>query len=99
MPEADSLWQGECFVFDQRVSLGHGLKHGSYDLCHACRRPLAAADKARPEYEEGVSCHRCAAEYSDADRARFRERQHQVDLARQRGTDHIGAVLDRDEAD
>ena len=98
VPEGDSMWQGECFVFDQRVSLGHGLKHGSYDLCHACRRPLAAADKGRPEYEEGVSCHRCAAEYSDADRARFRERQHQVDLARQRGADHIGAVLDRDEA-
>lgn len=98
VPEADSMWQGECFVFDQRVSLGHGLKQGEYDLCHACRRPLAAADKSRPEYEEGVSCHRCASEYSDADRARFRERQHQVELARKRGADHIGAVLDRDEA-
>ena len=90
IPEADSRWQGECFVFDKRVSLGHGLKHGSYDLCHACRRPLSATDKTRPEYEEGVSCHRCLSEYSDADRARFRERQHQVELAEARGEAHIG---------
>ncbi len=75
----DSKWQGECFVFDKRVSLGHGLKQGDYELCHACRRPLSAEDKLRPEFEEGVCCHRCAAEYSDADRARFRERQRQVE--------------------
>lgn len=75
----DSLWQGECFVFDKRVSLGHGLKQGDYDLCHACRRPLAPADKQRPEYETGVCCHRCRDEYTDADRARFRERQRQAD--------------------
>ncbi|MFD1796722.1 rhodanese-related sulfurtransferase [Paracoccus aurantiacus] len=93
VPEADSKWQGECFVFDQRVSLGHGLRSGSYDMCHACRRPLSAQDKTRPEFEEGVSCHRCLPEYSDADRARFRERQRQVELAQARGTDHIGAVL------
>ncbi|MTH58732.1 rhodanese-related sulfurtransferase [Paracoccus litorisediminis] len=79
VPEQDSLWQGECFVFDKRVSLGHGLKQGHYDLCHACRRPLAPDDRARPEYEEGVCCHRCATEYSDADRTRFRERQRQAD--------------------
>ncbi|SDD98916.1 UPF0176 protein [Paracoccus isoporae] len=91
VPEEDSRWQGECFVFDQRVSLGHGLRPGSYDLCHACRRPLADADKARPEYEDGVSCHRCIGEYSDADRARFRERQKQVELAATRGEAHIGA--------
>ncbi|WP_294926133.1 rhodanese-related sulfurtransferase [uncultured Paracoccus sp.] len=79
VPQQDSLWQGECFVFDKRVSLGHGLRQGDHDLCHACRRPLAPADKTRPEYEEGVSCHRCLAEYTDADRARFRERQRQVE--------------------
>lgn len=79
VPQDDSLWQGECFVFDKRVSLGHGLKQGDYDLCHACRRPLAPADKLRPEFEDGVSCHHCAGEYSDADRARFRERQRQVE--------------------
>ncbi len=90
IPEAESLWQGECFVFDKRVSLGHGLRQGHYDLCHACRRPLAAEDRARPEYEPGVACHRCAGEYSDADRARFRERQHQTELAAARGEEHFG---------
>ncbi|WP_304618043.1 oxygen-dependent tRNA uridine(34) hydroxylase TrhO [Paracoccus sp. (in: a-proteobacteria)] len=79
VPQTDSLWQGECFVFDQRVSLTHGLAQGRHGLCHACRRPLAPEDRARPEYEEGVSCHRCAAEYGPDDRARFRERQRQFD--------------------
>ncbi|MFT4012102.1 MAG: rhodanese-related sulfurtransferase [Paracoccus sp. (in: a-proteobacteria)] len=79
VPEAESLWHGECFVFDKRVSLGHGLRQGDHVLCHACRRPLAPADRARPEYEEGVSCHRCHAEYDQADRARFRERQRQAE--------------------
>ena len=91
VPQTESLWQGECFVFDKRVSLGHGLVQGHYDLCHACRRPLAPADRDRPEYEPGVACHRCAGEYSDADRARFRERQHQTELAAARGKEHFGA--------
>ncbi|WP_207101528.1 rhodanese-related sulfurtransferase [Paracoccus shandongensis] len=78
VPQADSLWQGECFVFDGRVSLTHGLRQGRHGLCHACRRPLAPEDRERPEYEEGVSCHRCVGEYDEADRARFRERQRQV---------------------
>ena len=76
--EQDSLWDGACFVFDQRVSLTHGLAPGGHLLCHACRRPLAPEDTARLDYEEGVCCHRCVDEYSDADRARFRERQRQV---------------------
>ncbi|TJZ93280.1 rhodanese-related sulfurtransferase [Paracoccus gahaiensis] len=79
IPEQDSTWQGDCFVFDQRVSLTHGLAPGRHGLCHACRRPLAPEDRARPEYEEGACCHRCADEYTEADRARFRERQRQVD--------------------
>lgn len=79
VPADDSRWQGECFVFDQRVSLTHGLEQGRHGLCHACRRPLAPEDRARPEYEEGVCCHRCADEYSADDRARFRERQRQFD--------------------
>jgi UPF0176 protein len=78
VPQQDSLWQGDCFVFDGRVSLTHGLQPGRHGLCHACRRPLAPEDRERPEYEEGVSCHRCVSEYDDADRARFRERQRQV---------------------
>lgn len=84
MPEEESLWRGECFVFDQRVSLTHGLGQGRHLLCHACRRPLAPEDRARPEFEEGVSCHRCLQEYDDSDRARFRERQRQFDLAEKR---------------
>lgn len=85
VPEQDSKWQGECFVFDKRVSLGHGLRQGRHIMCHACRRPLLPEDRNRPEYEEGVCCHHCADEYSAEDRARFRERQYQFDLAEQRG--------------
>jgi UPF0176 protein len=78
VPREESLWDGACFVFDQRVSLTHGLEPGGHLLCHACRRPLAPEDTGRPEYEEGVCCHLCAGEYSEADRERFRERQRQV---------------------
>ena len=90
VPEDQSLWQGECFVFDQRVSVGHGLVEGNYDQCFACRRPLAEEDKARPAYKKGVSCHRCLDEYSDTDRARFEERQRQIELAKARGEVHLG---------
>jgi len=89
VPEAESLWQGECFVFDGRVSVGHGLRRGSYLLCHACRRPILPEDRARPEYEAGVACHQCAHETSADDKARFRERQRQVALAARRGERHI----------
>ncbi|MBE3638301.1 oxygen-dependent tRNA uridine(34) hydroxylase TrhO [Mangrovicoccus algicola] len=90
VPEKDSLWQGDCFVFDGRVSVGHGLKEGPHLLCHACRRPILPADRDRPEYEDGVSCHHCAAETSAEDKARFRMRQKQIALARARGEDHLG---------
>ena len=90
VPEENSLWEGECYVFDQRVSLGHGLKEGPYSSCHACRRPITEADKLRPEFEDGVSCHRCLPDYSDADRERFRERVKQIALAKARGEKHIG---------
>lgn len=92
VPEAQSTWQGDCFVFDGRVSVGHGLKEGPHRLCHACRRPILPADTARPEYEEGVSCHHCVAETSDDDKARFRERQKQMALAEARGERHIRIV-------
>ena len=92
VPEAESRWDGECFVFDGRVSVGHGLKEGPHILCHGCRRPLLPEDRARPEYEEGVACHHCAGETSEADKARFRERQKQIRLARARGEDHLGGV-------
>ncbi|MDE4173029.1 rhodanese-related sulfurtransferase [Phaeobacter sp. PT47_59] len=92
VPQEDSSWQGECFVFDNRVSVGHGLKEGPHELCHGCRRPLVPEDKLREEYEAGVSCHLCISETSEADKARFRERQKQMKLARARGEDHLGAI-------
>ena len=90
VPQDQSLWQGECFVFDERVSVGHGLKPGDFTACRACRRPLSDADRASPLYEHGIRCPHCAGEYTDADRARFRERQHQMDLAAARGQRHLG---------
>ena len=93
IPAAESLWEGECFVFDQRVAIGHGLAQGSHGLCHACRRPVSAADIASPLYEAGVSCPACHAERSDEQRAGCRERHRQEALATARGRAHIGAVI------
>jgi UPF0176 protein len=91
VPAENSLWDGQCYVFDARVSVGHGLEVGHYDSCHACRRPIDAAAKASPLYEEGVSCPKCQGEYDDTDRARFRERMRQMKLAEARGQAHLGA--------
>jgi UPF0176 protein len=96
VPEEDSLWHGSCFVFDGRVSVDHGLKEGPHVLCHACRRPLLPSDMESEHYEAGVSCHQCIDETSDADKARFRERQKQIALARARGVQHLGADLSGD---
>lgn len=90
--QEDSTWDGDCFVFDARVSVGHGLKEGPHELCYACRRPILPTDKTRPEFEEGVSCHQCTDQTSDDDKARFRERQKQIALARKRGSHHIGGL-------
>ena len=92
VPEDASLWQGECFVFDQRVTVGHGLAEGSYVLCHACRRPVSPQDTASPLYEAGVSCAACHAERSDEQRASYRERHRQETLAAARGVAHVGAA-------
>lgn len=89
VPEEASLWQGECFVFDERVSVGHGLVPGPHRFCRACRRPLAPEDRAHPLYEEGVSCGQCHGETSETDRARYRERQRQMALAEARGERHL----------
>jgi UPF0176 protein len=90
VPESESLWQGECFVFDNRVSVNHALEKGSYDQCHACRLPITEADKADEKYQPGVSCPTCYDKKSDAERVRFREREKQMQLAKQRGEHHIG---------
>ncbi|WP_428409211.1 rhodanese-related sulfurtransferase [Hyphococcus sp.] len=90
VPKEESLWRGECFVFDQRVSVGHDLAPGSYDQCYACRRPITEEDKASPHYVAGVSCPYCIDEYSEERRRDFAERQKQIELAKARGEQHIG---------
>jgi len=93
IPEEASLWQGECFVFDERVTVDHQLEKGSYDQCHACRLPLSEEDKLSEYYQQGISCAACYHERSDEDRARYREREKQVQLAEIRGQIHIGEPL------
>ncbi len=93
VPAEETLWEGECFVFDQRVTVGQGLAPGSYQLCHACRRPLTAEDAASDLFEEGVSCPACYGERTDAQRAGYRERQRQEMKAAEAGIAHVGARL------
>ena len=90
VPAAESLWEGECFVFDERVSVSHGLKEGEAELCRACRHPLTAADRLSPKFSEGVSCEHCFDARTDEDRARYAERHRQVEIATGRGLRHIG---------
>lgn len=90
VPEEESLWQGECFVFDERVAVNHALEKGRYDQCHACRYPITAMDKEHPTYVHGVSCPHCAEIHTDAQRNRYREREKQSQLAKARGETHIG---------
>jgi len=90
VPAEQSLWQGECFVFDQRVAVGHDLEIGSSALCHACRRPIGAEDRQSPLYAEGVSCPACYHERTDEQRAGYAERHRQTRLAAARGKEHIG---------
>ncbi|PJG45675.1 hypothetical protein CAF53_23485 [Sphingobium sp. LB126] len=91
VPAEQSLWEGECFVFDQRVAVGHGLKAGTHVLCHGCRRPVSRGDQASPLYVSGVSCPACHATRTDAQRAGYAERDRQEHLAKTRGVAHIGA--------
>ena len=90
VPKDNSKWTGECFVFDSRVSVKHGLEEGIYSLCYACRMPLSPNDLNRREFEKGVSCHLCINSNDDERKERFRERQRQVELADKRGKHHIG---------
>lgn len=93
-PEEKSLWDGECFVFDQRVAVKHNLEQGQYDQCFACRHPITEKDKLSPLYIKGVACPRCHADMSEDQKARFAERQKQIELAKQRGETHIGRKSD-----
>jgi UPF0176 protein len=91
VPVDNSLWQGECFVFDDRITVDHMLQKGQYDQCHACRLPITEADKADPRYQKGVSCPHCHGKLSEDQKIRFSEREKQIQLARQRGETHIGS--------
>ena len=91
IPEALSLWRGECFVFDGRVSLNHALEQGEYKLCYACRRPVNAEDRLSPDFVAGVSCGHCLEQRSVKQRERYAARQAQIELLKERGMHHIGA--------
>ncbi|CAN5558272.1 rhodanese-related sulfurtransferase [soil metagenome] len=95
VPAAESRWEGECFVFDQRVAVGQGLVPGTYALCHGCRMPVSEADRASPLYVEGVSCPACHATRDEAQRSGYAERHRQTLLAEARGEVHVGAAQRR----
>lgn len=92
VPEPDSTWQGECFVFDNRVAVNHQLQKGQYDQCYGCRHPITEADKQSAHYQQGVCCPRCFDSLTEDQAARFRERQKQIELAAARGEVHVGAA-------
>lgn len=94
IPAEQSLWHGECFVFDNRVTVDHALQKGAYELCHACGWGVRADDKQSPLYEDGVSCPRCCESLADDQKARFRERRKQIQLAEGRGEAHMGVHVD-----
>ncbi len=90
VPKKDSLWDGECFVFDDRVTVKHNLANGNYDQCHACRYPITDYDKEHQHYQKGVSCPRCYGTKTKSQLSRYRERELQINLANKRGEEHIG---------
>jgi len=90
VPESESLWRGECFVFDDRVTVNHQLEPGSYDQCHGCRRPITEDDKLSAHYIAGAQCPKCFDEITQDQKQRFLEREKQMQLARERGEAHIG---------
>ena len=93
IPETESLWRGECFVFDGRVSVKHGLEVGEYELCHACRTPVDTAGRASANFAPGVSCDSCIDQRTDEQRARYAARQDQIKLAENKGEVHVGATF------
>jgi len=90
VPKAESLWEGDCFVFDNRVAVNHDLEKSHYDQCYACRLPITEQDKLSDKFESGVSCPKCHGSHSDEQVARFREREKQVNLAKERNEEHVG---------
>ena len=96
VPKEQTLWQGECFVFDNRVAVDHDLKRGSYDQCHACRMPITEQEKTLDTYREGLSCHHCFGTLTEEQKQRFSQRQKQMELAKARGEEHIGSAAQLD---
>ncbi len=90
VPEEESLWEGDCYVFDGRVAVNHQLEKSGYDVCNACRLPITEEDKASEHYEKGVSCPKCIGQHSAEQLERFREREKQINLANERGEAHVG---------
>ena len=93
VPEEESLWEGECFVFDNRVTVNHQLEQGSYDQCHACRMPITEEEKQSERYVRGVSCPNCYDQHNEEQMLRYAERERQVQLAKERGETHIGESM------
>lgn len=91
VPEEETMWKGECFVFDNRVSVNHQLEKGQYDQCHGCRLPITEEDKQSEKYMEGISCHQCFDNITEEQKQRFSEREKQIRLAKERGQAHIGS--------
>ncbi|MFY2507312.1 rhodanese-related sulfurtransferase [Vibrio pectenicida] len=95
VPAEESLWQGDCYVFDGRVAVNHQLEKSQYEMCNACRLPITPQDMDSPLYEKGVSCPKCINKHTDEQKARFREREKQVQLANARGESHVGGNADQ----
>ena len=93
IPEEKSLWEGECFVFDHRVGIKHGLELGEYKLCHGCRNPIFKEEESSPFYERGVSCSKCYNITSSERKISYRQRQRQIDIAKTHGREHLGRQI------
>ncbi|MCK0070334.1 rhodanese-related sulfurtransferase [Kordiimonas laminariae] len=94
VPAEESMWEGQCFVFDSRISVGHGLEEGEYDQCYGCRWPITEEEKKSPKYEKGVSCPRCFDSLSDEKKAASKERQKQIELAKKRNEEHLAVDME-----
>ena len=94
VPESNSRWRGECFVFDNRVTVNHNLEKGCYDQCHACRMPITNEEKNHENYKKGISCHYCVGQHSSKQIKRYTDREEQVSLAKKRGEAHLGSSIE-----
>ena len=90
VPEEESMWEGDCYVFDGRVAVNHQLEKSGYDVCNACRLPITEEDKQSADFEKGVSCPKCIDKHTEEQKQRFREREKQVQLSAARGETHVG---------